>query len=79
LQSRGLYQLTLEDGDTTELYHWAPIVLDRLKAVPGLIDVSSDLQIATTQARIDIDRDRADALGVTPQQIEATLYLGPVP
>src|SRR5262249_44253878 len=44
------------------------------RALPGLQDVSSDLQIVNPQVVIDIDRDRASALGVTAEQIENALY-----
>jgi HAE1 family hydrophobic/amphiphilic exporter-1 len=50
-----------------------PIIEDKLKTVPGLLDVSSDLQIARPQVNVEIDREKASALGVSPQQIEAAL------
>ena len=40
-----------------------------MRTLPGFVDVNSDLQIASPQVMVDIDRDRALALGVTPQQI----------
>ena len=45
-----------------------------MRTVPGLLDVNSDLQIASPQVIVDIDRDRASALGVTADQIENALY-----
>jgi HAE1 family hydrophobic/amphiphilic exporter-1 len=68
------YQYTLQDADTEQLFHWAPIIESRLAALPGFQDVTSDLQIANPQVLIDIDRQRASALGVTAAQIENTLY-----
>jgi HAE1 family hydrophobic/amphiphilic exporter-1 len=71
--TKGLYQYTLQDGDLAELYHWAPIVFEKLRAVPGFLDVNSDLQITSPQVMVAIDRDRASSLGVTAAQIETAL------
>ncbi|HEY6966717.1 MAG TPA: efflux RND transporter permease subunit, partial [Burkholderiales bacterium] len=60
-------------ASTDELYHWVPIIEQRLKALPMLVDVSSDLQIAQPQVRVDIDRAKASALGVSAQQLEVAL------
>ncbi len=46
----------------------------RMKEVPGLFDVNSDLQIASPEVKVDIDRDRASAMGVTADKIENALY-----
>ena len=43
----------------------------KLKQLPTLVDVTSDLQMKNPQLQIDIDRDKASALGITAQQIEA--------
>jgi HAE1 family hydrophobic/amphiphilic exporter-1 len=74
MASKGLYQYSLQDTDVNELFHWAPILMDRLKEQPGFQDVNSDLQLAAPQVNVEIDRDKAAALGVTPQQIENALY-----
>ena len=71
--TKALYQYTLQDADLQELYHWAPLLLDRLRGLPGLQDVNSDLQITSPQITVDIDRNRASALGVTADQIENAL------
>jgi HAE1 family hydrophobic/amphiphilic exporter-1 len=68
------YQYTLQDADTEELFHWVPLIEKQLSTLPGFQDVTSDLQIGNPQVTIDIDRDKASALGVTAQQIENTLY-----
>ncbi len=67
------YQYTLRGASTDELYHWVPIIEDKLKAIPQLIDVSSDLQIRQPQVLVEMDREKAAALGVSPQQIETAL------
>jgi HAE1 family hydrophobic/amphiphilic exporter-1 len=72
--TKSQYQYTLQDADTTELYKWAPILEEKLRALPGLQDVTSDLQISNPQVDVEIDRDKASALGVTPQAVEDALY-----
>ncbi|HEY4953121.1 MAG TPA: efflux RND transporter permease subunit, partial [Verrucomicrobiae bacterium] len=74
MQSKGLYQYSLQDTDVKELFDWAPKLTDKLKQQPGFQDVTTDLQIAAPQVNVDIDRDKASALGVTPEQIENGLY-----
>ena len=72
--TKSLYQFTLQGPDTTELFEWAPKVEDKIKSLPGLVDVTSDLQITQPQVTVQIDRNRASALGVSAQSIENTLY-----
>ena len=74
MQTKSLYQLTLQSSDTEDLYQYAPLLEQRMRSLPGLDDVTSDLQIKSPQIHVEIDRDRAIALGVTPQQIEDALY-----
>jgi HAE1 family hydrophobic/amphiphilic exporter-1 len=71
--TKALYQFTLQDADLQELYHWAPLLYDRLRALPDLQDVNTDLQITSPQVVVNIDRDKAAALGVTVDQIESAL------
>ena len=72
--TRSQYQYTLQAADMAELFRWAPIMEDKLRKIPGFLDVSSDLQINNPQVKVDIDRAKASALGVTAQQIEEALY-----
>jgi hydrophobic/amphiphilic exporter-1 (mainly G- bacteria), HAE1 family len=72
--TKSLYQLSLQGPDTEELYRQTPLLEEKIKQIPGLIDVTSDLQVKNPQVNIEIDRDRASALGVTSQQIEDALY-----
>jgi HAE1 family hydrophobic/amphiphilic exporter-1 len=74
MQSKALYQFSLQDTDTKELYQWAPILMGKMAALPGFQDVTSDLFIATPQITVEIDRDKASSLGVMPDQIESALY-----
>jgi HAE1 family hydrophobic/amphiphilic exporter-1 len=71
--TKALYQYSLQDTDTKELFHWAPNLTDEMAKLPGLQDVTTDLQIANPQVNVEIDRDKAAALGVTAQQIENAL------
>src|SRR5207249_9873224 len=71
--SKSLYQLALQSPDLEELYRDAPLLESRLRALPALQDVTSDLQIRNPQVNFEIHRDKASALGVTPQQIERAL------
>jgi len=71
--TKGLYQYTLQDADTAVLYRWAPILYEKMRTLPGFLDVNTDLQITSPQVFVQIDRDRASALGVTADQIENAL------
>jgi HAE1 family hydrophobic/amphiphilic exporter-1 len=71
--STSVYQLTLQSTNLKELYAWTPRVVDTMRTLPGFVDVNSDLQIASPQVLVDIDRDRALSLGVSPQQIQDAL------
>ena len=74
MMTKSLYQFTLQSPDTNELYQWAPRLEARLRELPGLQDVSSELQLKNPQVNVAIDRDRASALGVTAQQVEEGLF-----
>lgn len=71
--TKSLYQFTLSGPDTKELYRVATEFEAKLHQVPGLQDVNSDLQISNPQINVEIDRDKASALGVTAYQIENAL------
>ena len=68
------YQLTLQSPDTDELYRVATNFQQRMQSLPGIQDLTSDLQIANPQVDVKIDRDKASSLGVTAQQVEDALY-----
>ncbi len=73
-QSRALYQLTLFDPDTVELYAYADELEQKMRAMGELTDVISDMQLKNPELDLEIDRDQAFTLGVTPLQIETALY-----
>jgi HAE1 family hydrophobic/amphiphilic exporter-1 len=73
--TKTLYQYSLQDTDVNELFHWAPILMNKIAENKAVFqDVTSDLLIATPQVNVEIDRDKASALGVTAEQIENALY-----
>ncbi|PYT09618.1 MAG: acriflavine resistance protein B, partial [Acidobacteria bacterium] len=72
--TRSQYQVTLQGSDTDELYRYAPQLTEKMASLPGLMDVTSDLQIKNPQVNIEIQRDRAATFGVSAAQIENALY-----
>jgi hydrophobic/amphiphilic exporter-1 (mainly G- bacteria), HAE1 family len=72
--ARSLYQFTLQDTDTAELYRWAPIFEQKVREIPGIEDVSSDLQLKNPQVQIDLNREKIATLGLTVNQVETALY-----
>jgi hydrophobic/amphiphilic exporter-1 (mainly G- bacteria), HAE1 family len=72
--TKSQYQYTLESPDTDTLYKYSAILEARMRKLPGLLDVTTDLQNKNPQANVVVDRDKASALGVTPQQVESALY-----
>src|SRR5438477_3100047 len=72
--SRTLYALSAEDPDMNELAVWVKKLVARLKTLPQLADVASDLQDEGLQTYVEIDRDAAGRLGVTPAAIDNALY-----
>ncbi|HKQ58378.1 MAG TPA: efflux RND transporter permease subunit [Candidatus Eisenbacteria bacterium] len=72
--AKSQYQFTLQGTDIPSLYDNATRLEARLRNVPALDNVTSDLQIKNPEVRVDIDRERAAQLGVTPERIQETLY-----
>jgi HAE1 family hydrophobic/amphiphilic exporter-1 len=72
--AKSQYQFTLQSTELGTLYDGANALVARLQREPDLQDVTSDLQIRNPQVQVQIDRDRAAALGVTALQIEQALY-----
>ena len=72
--SNSNYQYVLQADDLASLADISERMLERMREVPGLRDASSDLQLANPQIDLDINRDRAAALGVTVADIQSTLY-----
>ena len=72
--SSSQYQYTLQGEDTRELLEWAPRVLAKLRTIPQVTDVNTDLQNKGLEASLVIDRSTASRLGVSPQAIDSALY-----
>jgi len=71
--TKSLYQFTVEGPDTKELYKDAAQLEMKMRQLPGLLDVNSDLQVSNPQVNVVIDRNKALALGVSAYQIEDAL------
>ena len=77
--SKSQYQFALQSPDTNELYRYAFDLESKMRELPGLQDVSSDLQMKSPQIDIEINKDKASALGISAQQVEnalSTAYAG---
>jgi multidrug efflux pump len=68
------YQYTLQGDDLKELNDWSQRMLARLRKLPILADVNTDQQNGGLEASLEIDRDTAARVGVTPQTIDSALY-----
>jgi len=72
--SRTEFQYTLEDANAEELNRLAPQMIEKLKQRPELSDVASDQQVLGLRAKLVYDRSTAYRLGITPSEIDQTLY-----
>ncbi len=68
------YQFTLQGSDLTDLYKYAGIFEERMGKVPGLADVNSDVKLNMPKLFINVDRDKASALGLSLDQIQNTFF-----
>jgi multidrug efflux pump subunit AcrB len=68
------FQYSLQGDNLADLLAWAPVLEQKLRTIPELQDVNSDLQSRALQAGLIIDRDTAARLGLTPQMIDNVLY-----
>jgi hydrophobe/amphiphile efflux-1 (HAE1) family protein len=71
--ARASFQYTLQDADISELNEWSDKLLEKMRALPELADVSSDLLASAPQLKITINRDQASRFGISPQVIDDTL------
>jgi hydrophobe/amphiphile efflux-1 (HAE1) family protein len=72
-QGRSQYQFTLWSSDLDELLKWVPRTVERVKTVPGVVDVSTDREQGGFQLNVSIDRAAASRYGVRVQDIDAAL------
>ena len=73
-QSRAEFQFGMRSSDLKQLREYAPRMEERMKRIPTIMDVNSDLQVRARQSSIDIDRDTASRLGLSVDQIRLLLY-----
>jgi HAE1 family hydrophobic/amphiphilic exporter-1 len=74
MSSKSPYQYTLSGVNLESLYAAVPKVEERIRELPGMIDVTSDLLLNSPTVFVDIDRDKAGTLGITAEQIDSVLY-----
>jgi HAE1 family hydrophobic/amphiphilic exporter-1 len=72
-QGRSLYQVTLQSNDTKELYDNVDLLQKKMKELPTIQDVNTDLQLNSPQVNVEINRKQASALGVSIAQIQSAL------
>jgi HAE1 family hydrophobic/amphiphilic exporter-1 len=72
-QTNSTYQFTLQSLNLQDLRDAVPRLIDKVKTIPGLRSVDSDLQLRTPQIEVQIDHDKAAVLGITAAQIQRTL------
>ena len=67
------YQYTLQDTDLNELYQWTATLTERIRQLPGFVDVTNNLNNLSPVVALDIDRDKLATLGLTYGQVEDAL------
>ena len=72
--TRAEYMYTMQSGESETLYNTAPEMLERIARIPGLQDVSSDLNIRDPQMVVEINREQAAVYGITTEQVRQELY-----
>ncbi len=72
--TKSQYQFTLVSPQSDDLYRYAQTLAAQMDDLPSLANVATDLQIRNPQVNVAVDRDKAAALGVTPQSVEEALY-----
>ena len=74
MASNAQFQYTLQGEELAVLQAWSPRLLEKMRKMPGLVDVNSNQQISGLEARLNFDRATASRLGITPQAIDEVLY-----
>ncbi len=72
--TKSQYQLTLQGVDIDELYKYAGLMEEKMRALPGFLDINSDLELKSPQLKVAINRDKAAEMGISVEQIENSLY-----
>ena len=72
--SSAQFQYTIQSDNLQDLVQWGPVLLQQMRKMPMLADVNTDQQNSGLQMNVVYDRATAARLGITPQQIDNTLY-----
>ncbi|MDF5730583.1 MAG: efflux RND transporter permease subunit [Rhizonema sp. PD38] len=72
-QTNSEYQYTIQSLNSQELYEYVPKLTEKVRTIPGIRDVDSDVQMSTPQLQVQIDHDKAATLGITAEQVESAL------
>src|SRR6202000_488311 len=72
--SKTQYQFILHDPDPAQLSEWTPKLVDKLRTLPQLSDVASDISDQGLSVFVEIDRDQAARFGITPATVDNALY-----
>jgi multidrug efflux pump len=72
--SKTQYQFILQDADPAQLAEWTPKLIDKLRELPELSDVASDISNQGLSVFVEIDRDQAARFGITPATVDNALY-----
>jgi multidrug efflux pump len=72
--SKTQYQFILQDADQAQLSEWTPKLVDKLRTLPQLGDVASDISDQGLSVFVEIDRDQAARFGITPATVDNALY-----
>ncbi len=72
--SKSLYQYTLQSSNLQEMYLWADKMVEAMGKVPGILDVTSDMQLKSLQVLVQVDQEKAASLGLTYDSIRQSLY-----
>jgi multidrug efflux pump len=72
--SKTQYQFILQDADPVQLSEWTPKLVDKLRQLPQLGDVASDISDQGLSVYVEIDRDQAARFGITPATVDNALY-----
>ncbi len=72
-QTNSTYQFTLQSFNLEELRQYTSLLVEKVKALPGLRSVDSDLQLRTPQLQVQVDHDKAAVLGINAAQVEQSL------
>ncbi|MDF5714219.1 MAG: efflux RND transporter permease subunit [Rhizonema sp. NSF051] len=73
MQTNSEYQYTVQSLNSQELYEYVPKLTEKVRTIPGIRDVDSDVQMSTPQLQVQIDHDKAATLGITAEQVESAL------